>query len=169
MKKTRQFPAIPALLAVIGVLALALAACLYLGSRNRAAAHGETPAPYEETLVAYLDALKEGTSQAAAYTAFPNEIIEQDYRQSPMRISGYDVLSSSRVNENLYAFRLTLSVSGRTGEDTPLYYFVGCQDGAYTVYINAAYVPEALHENFNAADYSDPDPDSLGAIPQFEE
>ena len=169
MKKTKQFPKITALLAVIGVLSAALIFSLYLGTRNRAAAQGETLVSYEETLIAYLEALKEGTDEAIAYTAFPNESIEQDYLQSPMRITGYEIVSSRQVNENLYAFTLHLDVSGRTGGDTPLYYFVGCQDGAYTVYINAAYVPEALHENFNAADYSDPDPDSLGAIPQFEE
>lgn len=157
------------LLIVIGVLAAALLFYLYLGTRNSSAAHEEMLIDYEETLIAYLEALKDGTDKAVEYTAFPNENIKSDYLQSPMRITDYEIVSSNEVNENLYAFTLNIAVSNQTEVNTPLYYFVGHQDGAYTVYINAAYVPESLHENFNAADYSYSDPDSLGAVPQFED
>lgn len=150
------------LLIVIGVLAVALVFCLYLSSHNR-------PTAYEETLITYLEALKEGTDQAIAYTSFPNKTIESDYLNSPMRISGYEVVSSNQVNENLCAFTLHIAVKDQPKEHTPLYYFVGRQDGAYTVYINAAYVPESLHENFHADDYSYSDPDDLGSLPQFDE
>lgn len=157
MKKARRL-----LYIVIGVLATALVFCLYLSSHSR-------PTAYEETLITYLEALKEGTDQAIAYTAFPNETIEYDYLHSPMRVADYEVVSSNRVNENLYAFTLDIAVSGQPEEYTPAYYFVGRQDGAYTVYINAAYVPESLHENFHADDYSYSDPDDLGSLPQFDE
>lgn len=152
----------PLLFIVIGVLAAALLLCLYLSTRNNSTA-------YEETLITYLEALKEGTDKAIEYTAFPNEIIEYDYLHSPMRVADYEVISSSQVNENLYAYTLYISVSDRPEEYTPVYYFVGHQDGAYTVYINAAYVPESLHENFNAADYSYSNPDYLEGIPQFDD
>lgn len=146
----------------IGVLATAIIFCLYLSTRNSSTA-------YEKTLIAYLEALKEGTDKAIEYTSFPNEIIEYDYLQSPMRITDYEVVSSNQVNENLCAFTLYIAVSNRPEEYTPLYYFVGHQDGAYTVYINAAYVPESLHENFNAADYSYSDPAYLEGVPQFDD
>ena len=48
-------------------------------------------------------------------------------------------------------------------------YFVGCQDGVYTVYINAKYVPESLGENFNADDYSYSSSNYLGSVPQFDD
>lgn len=152
----------PLLFIVVGVLAAALLLCLYLSTRNSSSA-------YEETLITYLEALKEGTDKAIEYTAFPNEIIEYDYLHSPMRAADYEVISSSQVNENLYAYTLYISVSDQPEEYTPVYYFVGRQDGAYKVYINAAYVPESLHENFNAADYSYSNPDYLEGIPQFDD
>ena len=152
----------PLLFIVVGVLAAALLLCLYLSTRNSSTA-------YEETLITYLEALKEGTDKAIEYTAFPNEIIEYDYLHSPMRAADYEVISSSQVNENLYAYTLYISVSDQPEEYTPVYYFVGRQDGADTVYINAAYVPESLHENFNAADYSYSNPDYLEGIPQFDD
>lgn len=152
----------PLLFIVVGVLAAALLLCLYLSTRNSSSA-------YEDTLITYLEALKEGTDKAIEYTAFPNEIIEYDYLHSPMRAADYEVISSSQVNENLYAYTLYISVSDQPEEYTPVYYFVGRQDGAYTVYINAAYVPESLHENFNATDYSYSNPDYLEGIPQFDD
>lgn len=146
----------------IGVLAAALLLYYFVDTRNKMTA-------YEETLITYLEAFKEGTDKAIEYTSFPNEIIEYDYLHSPMRITDYEVVSSNQVNENLYAFTLYIAVRDRPEEYTPLYYFVGHQDGAYTVYINAAYVPESLHDNFNAADYSYSNPDYLEGAPQFDE
>ena len=156
MKKTSL------LFITIGILVAALAFFIYQGTQDGT----ET---YEETLVAYLEAMKEGTDKAIQYTAFPNETIEYDYLESPMRIADYEVVSSTQINRNLYVFTLNIAVTDQPGVYTPLYYFVGCQDGEYTVYINAAYVPEALHENFNADDYSYSNPNYLASVPQFEE
>lgn len=156
MKRKRLFVGIG-----IGILAAVLAVAIYVQS-----AHDDAGA-YEETLIAYLDAMEEGTNKAIEYTDFPNQTIEHDYLHSPMRIVDYEVLSSTQVNENLYAFTLNVANHIQPNIYTPVYYFVGRQDGAYTVYINADYVPESLRENFNADDYSYSNPDYLGGTPAF--
>ena len=51
----------PLLFIVVGVLAAALLLCLYLSTRNSSTA-------YEETLITYLEALKEGTDKAIQST-----------------------------------------------------------------------------------------------------
>ena len=122
---------------------------------------------YKETVVTYLEAMKEGTEKAVEYAAFPNETIKADYLQSPIRISDYEIVSSESVNDHLYAFTLNIISSDEPDASTTVYYFVGHQDGKYTVYINASYVPETLQENLNLDDYSYDDPDDLGSTPEF--
>lgn len=150
----------PLFFITIGVLVAILAFGIYQSTRGGAKM-------YEETLITYLEAMKEGTDKAIEYTAFPNEIIEYDYLHSPMHIADYEVVSSTQINEDLYAFTLNIARSDQPGVYTPLYYFVGHQDGMYTVYINADYVPESLHKNFNANDYSYSNPDYLDNTPEF--
>lgn len=122
---------------------------------------------YEETVVAYLEAMKEGTENAIKYVAFPNETIEYDYLHSPIYIVDYEIVSSEPINDNLYSFALNITSSDEPDVFTPVYYFVGHQDDKYTVYINASYVPESLQENFNIDDYSYDNPDYLGGNPEF--
>lgn len=145
----------------IGILIVLLALIMYQSI------HKSTEM-YEESLITYLEAMKQGTDKAIEYTAFPNEIIEYDYLHSPMRIADYEIVSSAKINENLYAFTMNIAPSDKPEVYTPLYYFVGQQDGKYTVYINAGYVPEYLHENFDANDYSYNNPDYLDSAPEFE-
>lgn len=156
MKKTHL------LFIVIGILVAALAFFIYQGTQDGTE-------PYEETLITYLEAMKEGTEKAIEYTAFPNKTIEYDYLESPMRIVDYEVVSSDQINDNLRVFTLNVATTNQPEVYTPLYYFVGCQDGMYTVYINAKYVPGSLHENFNADDYSYSDSNYLGSVPQFDD
>lgn len=147
---------------VVVVLVAVLAFFIYRGTQDHAN-------EYEKTLTTYLEAMKEGTKKAIEYTAFPNETIEHDYLESPMRIADYEIVSSAQINDALYVFELHIAGTEQPEVYTPLYYFVGCQDGEYTVYINAQYVPESLHENFKAEDYSYDSSDYLGADPQFDE
>lgn len=123
---------------------------------------------YEETLVAYLEAMKEGTEKAIEYTTLPNETVEYDYLHSNERIADYEITSSREINNQLYAFTLNIATTDQPNVYTPLYYFVGQQDGAYTVYINVNYVPESLCENLVPGDYSYDNPDYLGGTPEFD-
>lgn len=144
----------------IGILIVLLVFIIYQNPRK-------STEIYEESLITYLEAMKQGTDKAIEYTAFPNEIIEYDYLHSPMRIADYEIVSSAKINENLYAFTLNIALSDQPEVYTPLYYFVGQQDGKYTVYINAGYVPEYLHVNFDANDYSYSNPNYLEGAPEF--
>lgn len=146
----------------VGILVAAFAFFIYQGTQDRTE-------PYEETLITYLEAMEDGTEKAIEYTAFPNETIEYDYLNSPMRIVDYEVVSSDQINDNLRVFSLNVATTNQPEVYTSLYYFVGCQDGVYTVYINAKYVPEAHYENFNAEDYSYSNPNYLESDPQFDD
>lgn len=128
---------------------------------------GNSENAYEETVVAYLEAMKEGTENAIKYVAFPNETVKYDYLHSPIYIVDYEIISSEPVNDNLYVFTLNIASSDEPDVFTPVYYFVGHQDEKYTVYINASYVPESLQENFNINDYNYDNPDYLGGDPEF--
>lgn len=157
MKKKAPF------LIAVGILLIAIVVVVvvYQGTRSGSAA-------YEEVLITYLEAMKEGPEQAIEYTAFPNETIEYDYLHSLVHIVDYEVVSSTEVNENLYAFTLNIAGSDQPEVYTPVYYFVGQQDGEYTVYINVSYVPESLRENLSVDDYSYSNPDYLDSIPEIE-
>lgn len=146
----------------IGILILLLTVIIYQSSRKNTEM-------YEESLITYLEAMKQGTDKAIEYTAFPNEVIEYDYLHSPMRIADYEIVSSEKINENLYAFTLNIALSNQPDVYTPLYYFVGQMDEKYTVYINASYVPEYLHENFDTNDYSYSNPNYLDGDLEFEQ
>lgn len=128
---------------------------------------GNSENAYEETVVAYLEAMKKGTENAINYVAFPNETVEYDYLHSPIYIVDYEIVSSEPVNDNLYAFTLNIASSDEPDVFTPVYYFVGHQDDKYTVYINASYVPASLQENFNIDDYSYDNPNYLGGDPEI--
>lgn len=147
---------------VTGILLVGLAFSIYQRT-------GDEKNGYEETLITYLEAMKEGTEKAFEYTAFPNETIEYDYLHSPIYIVDYEIVSSAQINEHLYSFTLNIAGSDQPGIYTPLYYFVGHQNGIYTVYINAGYVPEELRENFDVDDYSYNNPDYLGSVPKFDD
>lgn len=151
----------PLLFIVIGILVVVSGFVIDQNNRDGAEA-------YEETLLTYLEAMKEGTDKAIEYTAFPNETIESDYLHAPARIADYEVVSSTQIDKDLYAFTLNIAGSDRPEVYTPLYYFVGHQDGMYTVYVNADYVPGSLHENFNVNDYSYSNPDYLNGDPEFD-
>ena len=151
----------PLIFIVIGILVVISGFVIYQNNRDGAEA-------YEDMLITYLEAMKEGTDKAIEYTAFPNETIEYDYLHSPTRIADYEVVSSTKINKDLYAFTLNIAGSDRPEVYTPLYYFVGHQDGMYTVYINADYVPGSLHENFDANDYSYSNGDYLDSDPEFD-
>ena len=114
---------------------------------------GKYPDAYQKALTTYLEAMKVGSDKAIKYTAFPNEIIKWDYLHSPLYIIDYEIIASTEVNENLRAYALNVAGSNQPEVYTPIYYFVGCQDGVYTVYINANYVPEQLRENFDISKY----------------
>lgn len=146
---------------IVIILIVTFAFAIYQSTRDDADV-------YEKTLITYLEAIKEGTNKAIEYTAFPNEIIEYDYLHSPMRIADYEVVSATQINEDLYAFILNIAGSEQPEVYTPVYYFVGHHEGKYTVYINANYVPESLHKNFNANDYSYSNPKYLDSNPQFD-
>lgn len=148
-------------LIVVSIIAVVLVLFANCCSRNR-------DNPYEEALITYLEAMEEGSQKAIEYTAFPNEMIEYDYLHAPMRIVDYEIVSSVRVNENLFAFTLNIASSDQPNVYTPLYYFVGYQDREYTVYINANYVPESLRESFDVTEYSYDNPDYLDGIPEFD-
>lgn len=151
-----------ALIVTVGILVVVLAFFAYQSTQDGAKA-------YEKTLITYLDAMKEGTETAIKYAGFPNETVEYDYLHSPMRIVDYEIVSANQVNDNLYAFTLNIAGSDQPEVYTPLYYFVGHQNGEYIVYINAGYVPEALRENFDADDYSYSNPDYLDGVPEIDE
>lgn len=123
---------------------------------------------YEKTLITYLEAMKEGSSSAIAYTAFPNEVIEHDYLSSPVCIIDYEITSSTQINDNLCAFSLNIATTDNPSIYTPLYYFVGQQSGTHTVYINVNYVPEALRTNLNLNDFSYSNPNYLNGYPEFD-
>ena len=152
----------PILFLLISTLVIVIAFVAY---QNKD--YGESA--YKETLISYLEAMKDGTDAAIKYTAFPNDTIEYDYLHSPICVVDYEIVSSVKVNENLYAFTLNIATSNQPEVYTPLYYFVGCQNAKYTVYINASYVPEELCDNFNINDYSYSNFDYLGDTPQFDE
>lgn len=154
MKKKILFPiVIIALVAVLGIL-------IYKGTRSENA--------YEKTLTTYLEAMKDSTSKAIEYTAFPNEVIKHDYLSSPERIADYEITSSTQLNDNLYVFTLNIATSDEPNIYTPLYYFVGQQGGEYTVYINVNYIPDELCTNFSPSDYSYSNPDYLDGFPEFD-
>lgn len=152
MKKV-LFTAIIVLVAILGVV-------IYKGTRPETA--------YEKTLTTYLEAMKDGSTKAIEYTAFPNEVIEHDYLSSPERIVDYEITSSNQLNDNLYVFTLNIAASDEPNIYTPLYYFVGQQDGEYTVYINVNYIPDELCTNFSPSDYSYSNPDYLDGFPEFD-
>ena len=112
-------------LIVVSIIAVVLVLFANCCSRNR-------DNPYEEALITYLEAMEEGSQKAIEYTAFPNEMIEYDYLHAPMRIVDYEIVSSVRVNENLFAFTLNIASSDQPNVYTPLYYFVGYQDREYS-------------------------------------
>lgn len=155
MKKKLPILIVAAVLVIVSVV-------IFISKRNSS---GNV---YEETLVTYLEAMREGgTKEAIKYAAFPNETVEYDYLHSPICIVDYEIVSSEPVNENLYVFTLNIASSDQPDVFTPVYYFVGHQDDKYTVYINASYVPESLQENFDIDNYSYNDPDYLGGDPEF--
>ena len=166
------------LFAAICVFVLILAVLFQVFPENTA--DGDLPKEVSELVENYMNAYKISTHESVKYMHFENDFVQSAYRETNSRLIDYEIESTKKINDNLYAFTInikTLTSLRRYGDVyRTAYNFAARIDGKWYYLNGISHVPPDLLENLNPDDYTYDDNenkvnpnDILGALDFSEE
>lgn len=147
------------------ILAVVLIAVIYTASMSFVKSRTISFIPDDVTqfLYLYLDTCMTHPEDAIDYVHFESEVERNAFSHSHIEIQGYEILGAQKINDNLYAFTLSLKKAYETYPKR--YYFVGSIDNKLYLMVNAGNVPEVLQDGFNEDDFTLTSKDLNGGIP----
>ena len=78
------------------------------------------------------------------------------FRSANGNLISYTIDSAQKINDNLYAYEVTMELAETPGEKDVYYKFVGNIDGEILYIGNPNWVPESIGENYESEDFQNP-------------
>lgn len=144
--------------AFICVLTLTISCSIVLpgcSEKNKYTFDG-VPEEFTVCLENALDALKESGAASVPFSYFPNEELKSAREGANGNLISYTIDSAQKINDNLYAYEVTMELAETSGEKDVYYKFVGNIDGEILYIGNPNWVPESIGENYESEDFQNP-------------
>ena len=144
--------------AFICVLTLTISCSIVLpgcSEKNKYTFDG-VPEEFTVCLENALDALKESGAASVPFSYFPNEELKSAREGANGNLISYTIDSAQKINDNLYAYEVTMELAETPGEKDVYYKFVGNIDGEILYIGNPNWVPESIGENYESEDFQNP-------------
>lgn len=103
-----------------------------------------------------LDALKESGAASIPFSYFPNEELRLAREGAEGNLLSYTIDSAQKINDNLYAYEVTMELAESPGQTEVYYKFVGKIDDEILYIGNPDWVPDTIGENYKSEDFQNP-------------